>query len=65
MRGIDTNERLTLMNNLAIRHFPKKMLSRKQFKMSKNLWISPEILASMKQKISYTINILKLNVRNN
>ena len=45
MRGIDINELLTLMNNVTNRHFRKKMLSRKQFKMSNNPWIS-EILAS-------------------
>ena len=52
MRGIDINELLLLMNNLTNRHFPKKMLIRKQFKLSNNPWISAEILASNKQKIN-------------
>ena len=59
MRGIDVNELLTIMNNLTNRHFPKKMLSRKQFKILKNPWISPEILASIKQKNKIYVKYLK------
>ena len=38
------------MNDLTDRHFPKKRLSRKQYKTSKSPWITPEILASIKKK---------------
>ena len=46
----DLNAIISLMNDLTDRHFPKKRLSRKQYKTSKNPWITPEILASIQQK---------------
>ena len=46
----DLNANILLMNDLTNRHFPKKRLSCKQYKTSKNPRITPEILASMKQK---------------
>ena len=46
----DLNSIISLMNDLTDRHFPKKRSSRKQYKTSKNPWITPEILASIKQK---------------
>ena len=46
----DLNASISLMNDLTDRHFPKKRLSRKQYKTSKNPLITPQILASIKQK---------------
>ena len=48
--NIELNSIISLMNDLTDRHFPIKRLSRKQYKRSKNPWITPEILASIKQK---------------
>ena len=41
---------VTLMNELTNAYFPKRMLSRRQFKTSKNPWITPGILTSIKHK---------------
>ena len=41
---------VTLMNKLTNAYFPKRMLSRRQFKTSKNPWITPSILTSTKHK---------------
>ena len=38
------------MNELTNAYFPKKMLSRRQFKTSKNPWIASGILTSIKHK---------------
>ena len=48
--NIELNSIISLMNDLTDRHFLIKRLSRKQYKTSKNPWITPEILASIKQK---------------
>ena len=44
------NDLVTLMNELTNAYFPKRMLSRRQFKTSKNPWITPCILTSIKHK---------------
>ena len=47
--NIDLNPIISLINELTDRHFPKKRLSRQQYKTSKNPWITSKILASIKQ----------------
>ena len=44
------NSIITLMCDLTNHHFPKKMLSRKQYKTSKSPWITSELLALIKHK---------------
>ena len=41
---------VTLMNELTNAYFPKRMLSRRHFNTSKNPWITPGILTSIKHK---------------
>ena len=41
---------LNLLNELISQHFPKKMQSRRQYKVSKNPWIIPDILTAIKHK---------------
>ena len=45
------------LDDIIDRHFPKKRLTRKQYKTSKNPWITPEILASIKQKTNCILDI--------
>ena len=47
------------MNDLTDRHCPKKRLSRKQYKTSKNPWITPVILAAIKQKNNLYVRYIK------
>ena len=53
------NNFIALMSDLTNHHFPKKMLSRKQYRTSKNPWITPELLASIKHKNKLYINYIK------
>ena len=55
----DLNAIVSLMNDLTDRHFPKKRLSRNQYKTFKNPWITPEILASIKQKNKFYTKYIK------
>ena len=41
---------LNLLNELISQHFRKKMQSRRQYKVSKHPWITPDILTAMKLK---------------
>ena len=51
MRNSKNLEHLaTLLNDLTNVYFPKKTLSRRQFKTSKNPWIASGILTSIKHK---------------
>ena len=50
---------LTLMSSLTSLYFPLKRLSRKQFKISKNPWITPGILTSIKHKNKLYAKFLK------
>ena len=38
------------INVLISQHFPKKMQSRRQYKVSKHPWITPDILTAIKHK---------------
>ena len=55
----DLNSIVSLMNDLTDRLFPKKRSSRKQYKTSKNPWITPKILASIKQKNKLCTRFIK------
>ena len=41
---------ITLLSNLTNPQFPKKMLSRKQYKTAQNPWITMEVLATITRK---------------
>ena len=59
LNNCDANILLTILSGLTNQFFPKKRLSRKQYKVAKNPWIKPEILTVIKTKICYMQNILK------
>ena len=41
---------LNLLNDLISQHFPKKIQSHRQYKVSKHPWIIPDILTAIKHK---------------
>ena len=55
----DLEKLLNLNSGLTNQHFPKKILSRRQYKMAKNPWISPDILALIKCKNKLYAKYLK------
>ena len=55
---------LNLLNELISQHFPKKMPSHRQYKVSKHPWITPDILTAIKHKKSFILNTLKAKVQN-
>ena len=50
LNNCDVNILLTILSDLTNQFFPKKRLSRKQYKVAKNPWIIPEILTAIKNK---------------
>ena len=55
----DVNILLIILNDLTNQFFPKKRLSRKQYKVAKNPWITPEILTAIKNKDKLYAKYLK------
>ena len=55
----DVNTLLTILSDLTNQFFPKKRLSRKQYKVAKNPWITPEILTAIKKKDKLDAKYLK------
>ena len=50
LNNCDINILLTTLSDLTNQFFPKKRLSRKQYKVAKNPWITPEIFTAIKNK---------------
>ena len=50
LNSCDINILLTTLSDLTNQFFPKKRLSRKQYKVAKNPWITPEIFIAIKNK---------------
>ena len=55
----DREKLRNLISGLTNQHFPKKIQSRRQYKMAKNPWISPDILALIKCKNKLYAKYLK------
>jgi len=47
------------MSDLTNHYFPKKKLSRKQYKTAKNPWITPDILADIRNKDKFVCKVPK------
>ena len=56
---IKLNNIIALMSDVTNLCFPKKMLSRKQYRTSKNPWITPELLASIERKNKLYVDFMK------
>ena len=50
LNNCDINILLTILSDLTKQFFPKKRLSRKQYKVAKYPWITPEIFTAIKNK---------------
>ena len=50
LNNCDVNILLIILSDLTNQFFPKKRLSRKQYKVAKNPWIISEILTAIKNK---------------
>ena len=59
LNNCDVNILLTILSDLTNQFFPKKRLSRKQYKVTKNPWITPEILTAIKNKDKLYAKYLK------
>ena len=59
LNNCDVNTLLTILSDLTNQFFPKKRLSRKQYKVAKNPWITPKILTAIKNKDKLYANYLK------
>ena len=59
LNNCDVNILLTILSDLTNQFFPKKRLSRKQYKVAKNPWITPEILTAIKNKDKLYAKYLK------
>ena len=59
LHSTDLEKLLNLMGGLTNQHYPKKIESRRQYKMAKNPWISPDILALIKCKNKLYAKYLK------
>ena len=59
LNDCDVNILLTILSDLTNQFFPRKRLSRKQYKVAKNPWITPEILAAIKNKDKLYAKYLK------
>ena len=59
LNNIDPNNLVTVLSKSTNKHFPKRRISRKQYKLSKTPWISSDILGSIKQGNKLYANYLK------
>ena len=59
LNNCDINILLTILSDLTNQFFPKKRLSRKQYKVAKNPCITPEILTAIKNKDKLYAKYLK------
>ena len=59
LRSNDLEKLPNLISGLTNQHFPKKIQSRRRYKMAKNPWISPDILALIKCKNKLYAKYLK------